>query len=162
MFYCFTYPDSVENILGEYFEKKNDVNLIEIIKYKGKEDFYIAKENKITMYLKDGTKMDITGDFMATLDVKNFIKSFYIKVYTYFVTLVRTNENLEKYEKYLELQVGEIINNNKKLGNLLIYKDENVKKILMEIFKQFNLTFIEPTEDVNLNIINILQKLNKF
>lgn len=124
-----------------------------------KEEFYIVKERRTFMYLEDN-RIEITGHLEGVLDPRNLIKTVTVKLNTFSVQLARSNF-CDNNDDGISFKAGEIINQGKKLGYLIIFKDLKTKKILTELLKGRPIVDMDTTEDTNRDMINLLVKIKK-
>lgn len=174
MFYCFVYPESIDQMLLEYFDKDTEESIVEIMKYRINDAFYICKSHVSSMYLlgesgEDGTgkrtyskKIENCGDIQNTIGNESLVRKFEVRLHKFGTRFVEGTLPWECCDPKMDFLVGKIFSGDgKRMGNFLIYNDNRTKRVLADILKKYEITEIEPTGDMCLDMISLLSKLDK-
>lgn len=164
MFYCFVYPESIDRILQEYFDKDMEERVVEIMKCKANGVFYICKSHVCSLYFPSSQDEDgavqryerVCGDVLGIVGSDSIVRKFEVRLSRF------KSEPVPRDHLGIDFLVGRIFSDSgKRMGNFLIYKDNRAKRVLAEVLKEYKIRETVSTGDMCLDMINLLGKLER-
>lgn len=169
MFYCFVYPESIDQILLEHFDRDVGESVVEITKYKINGVFYICRSHVSSMYFvgrgeageRTYSRIENCGDVQSIVGNEGLVKKFEVRLHR-FGTGLAGGMPQECRDLKMDFMVGKVFSSGgKRMGNLLVYRDNRTKRVLADILKKYEMTESEPTGDICLDMISLLAKLER-